>query len=89
VAPRVFDANRAQFLPAREITQLKLSDIDCPFWLAPKPLYVNQIRARLNFGSASIRLHLHGFLMSSAITPRSLPSARPADMNPENVPLRL
>jgi hypothetical protein len=36
------------------------------------PLYVSQIMARLNFGSASIRLLLHGsgrFLMSSVTTP--------------------
>jgi hypothetical protein len=39
-------------------TQPKLTDLDGPFWLAPMPLYVSQIRARLNFGSASIRMHL-------------------------------
>jgi hypothetical protein len=53
-------------------TQPKLTDLDRPFWLAPMPLYVSQLRARLNFGSASIRLHLHGsgsFLMSSVTTP--------------------
>jgi hypothetical protein len=53
-------------------TQPKLTDLDCPFWLAPMPLYVSQLRARLNSGSASIRLHLHGlgsFLMCSVITP--------------------
>jgi hypothetical protein len=50
----------------------KLTDLDCPFRLASMPLYVSQIRARLNFGSASIRLHLHGsgsFLMSSVPPP--------------------
>jgi hypothetical protein len=26
------------------ITQPKLTDLDCPFWLAPMPLYVNKIR---------------------------------------------
>ena len=58
------------FLPAIELgrslrtakTQPKLTDLDCPFRLAPMPLYVSQLRARLNFGSGS-------FLMSSVTTP--------------------
>jgi hypothetical protein len=81
------------------ITQPKLTDLDRPFWLAPMPLYVSQIMARLNFGSASIRLHLHGsgsFLMSSVTPsfstfyPPILPcSPCPTDIDPESVPLRL
>jgi hypothetical protein len=51
------------------ITQPKLTDLDCPFWLAPTLLYVSQLRARLNFGSALIRLLLHSFLMSSVPPP--------------------
>ena len=42
------------------IAQPKLTDLDSRFWLAPMPLYVSQLRARLNLGSASIRLHRHG-----------------------------
>ena len=38
------------------ITQPKVTDLDCHFWLAPMPLYVSRVRERLNFGSASIRL---------------------------------
>jgi hypothetical protein len=58
-----------QYLSAK--TQPKVTDLNYPFWLAPMPLYVSQLRARLNFGSASIRLHLPSsgsFLMSSVTT---------------------
>jgi hypothetical protein len=40
-------------------TQPKLTNLDSPCWLAPMPLYVSQLRARLNIGSVSIRLHRH------------------------------
>jgi hypothetical protein len=42
--------NRIRLICAK--TQLKLTDLDCPFWLAPMPLYVSWLRVRRS-GSTS------------------------------------
>jgi hypothetical protein len=55
------------------IAQPKLTDLDSPLWLAPMPLYVSQLRTRLNFGSPSIRLHRHG----SGCSPEQLSLSTP------------
>jgi hypothetical protein len=63
---------RSEAVVPDAIIRPKLTDLDCLFWLAPRPLYVSQIRAWLNFGSASIRLHLYrsgSFLISSVPYP--------------------
>ena len=65
------------------ITQPKLTDLDGPFWLAPMLLYVSQLRVRLNFGSAMIRL------MGSVQHPMPHFAPCSTDMDPESVPLRL
>jgi hypothetical protein len=72
------------------ITQPKLTDLDRPFWLALRPLYVSQLRARLNFGSALLRLHRHGsgsFLMSSVTPPFSTFCPLPNRYGPRKRPL--
>jgi hypothetical protein len=65
------------------ITQPKLTDLDYSFWSAPMPLYVSQIRVRLNFGSASLR-QLPDEL--SHIT-QFLPSARSYSLAPLAQPI--
>lgn len=47
-------------LTFQAIAQPKLTDLASRIWLAPMPLYVSQLRAWLNLGSVSIRLHRHG-----------------------------
>jgi hypothetical protein len=67
------------------ITQPKLTDLDRPFWLAPRPLYVSQLRARLNFGSALLRTappRLRQLPDELSLTPRFLFSARPYSLSP-------
>ena len=46
------------------ITHPKLIDLDYRFRMDPMPLYVRQLRTRLNFGSALIRMHRHGSVCS-------------------------
>lgn len=42
---------------SRAITHHKSTCLGHLFWLAPLPLYVSQIRMRLNFGSALLKMH--------------------------------